>query len=175
VKTVAVALNPTDWQGLEGPLRSGSENLLLGTDFAGIVQAVGKGVRKGFEIGDRIAGMAHGSKAYYARFMANYYSWGWLFAPDNDLEPEDGTFAEYIMVKGDIAMHVPPNISFEQAATLGCGIETIALGLYKYLQLPPPTSLLNISDRTPILIYGGSSATGTLAVQFAKLYVTPLR
>jgi NADPH:quinone reductase-like Zn-dependent oxidoreductase len=79
------------------------------------------------------------------------------------------------MVKGDIAMHVPPNISFEQAATLGCGIETIALGLYKYLQLPPPTSLLNISDRTPILIYGGSSATGTLAVQFAKLYVTPLR
>jgi NADPH:quinone reductase-like Zn-dependent oxidoreductase len=91
----------------------------------------------------------------------------------NDLEPEDGTFAEYIVVKGDVAMHIPDNISFEEAATLGCGIFTNALGLYRYLELPLLTFPLEDkrSDEPPLLIYGGSSASGTLAIQFAKLFV----
>jgi len=91
----------------------------------------------------------------------------------NDLEPEDGTFAEYIVVKGDVAMHIPDNISFEEAATLGSGICTNALGLYRYLELPLLTFPLEEkrSDGPPLLIYGGSSASGTLAIQFAKLLV----
>jgi NADPH:quinone reductase-like Zn-dependent oxidoreductase len=91
----------------------------------------------------------------------------------NDLEPEDGTFAEYIVVKGDVAMHIPDNVSFEEAATLGCGIFTTALGLYRYLELPLLTFPLEDkrSDGPPLLIYGGSSASGTLAIQFAKLWV----
>ena len=85
------------------------------------------------------------------------------------MQPEDGTFAEYIVVKGDIAMHIPPGIRFEETATLGCGIATIILGLYKYLSLPLPCVDKDNSGGF-ILIYGGSSATGTLAIQFAKLY-----
>ena len=68
-------------------------------------------------------------------------------------------------------MHIPPQMSFEEAATLGCGVGTIALGLYKYLELPMLSLPLEEkkADGPFILIYGGSSATGTLAIQFAKL------
>ena len=70
-------------------------------------------------------------------------------------------------------MHVPPNITFEEAATLGSGITTVALGLYRHLGLPLLTLPVQKEDKSadgmPILIYGGSSATGTLAIQFAKL------
>jgi NADPH:quinone reductase-like Zn-dependent oxidoreductase len=39
-------------------------------------------------------------------------------------QPENGTFAEYIMVKADIALHIPDNLSFEEAATTGVTILT---------------------------------------------------
>jgi NADPH:quinone reductase-like Zn-dependent oxidoreductase len=77
-------------------------------------------------------------------------------------------------VKGDIAMHIPPNISYEEAATLPCGLATVALALYKHLSLPLPTLPISHEeekDGPTILIYGGSTATGTLAIQFAKLFV----
>ncbi len=50
VKTVAVAINPTDWQHIdgEGPL-------------GGTVVAVGPNVTKSFAKGDRVCGFIHGS------------------------------------------------------------------------------------------------------------------
>jgi NADPH:quinone reductase-like Zn-dependent oxidoreductase len=85
----------------------------------------------------------------------------------NSNNHEDGSFAEYIMVKADICIKVPSSISMEQAATLGIGITTIGQTLYRSLDLPLPPSL----TATPfsILIYGGNTATGSLAIQFAKL------
>lgn len=73
-------------------------------------------------------------------------------------------------------MHIPPNISFEEAATLPCGLATVALALYKPFSLPLPTLPINEEEKKDgptILIYGGSTATGTLAIQFAKLCVPP--
>jgi NADPH:quinone reductase-like Zn-dependent oxidoreductase len=74
-------------------------------------------------------------------------------------------------MKGDITMHIPPNLSFEEAATLGCGIATIGLSLYRDFGLPLPTIPLNknAQENGMLLIYGASSATGTLGVQFAKM------
>ncbi|KAA8567260.1 hypothetical protein EYC84_010295 [Monilinia fructicola] len=116
---VKTAVGKANWQTVsENPSPRAKGNTLLGCDFAGIVVEVGKDVRKGWKRGDGIAGVAHGG---------------------NDIEPEDGTFASYIMVKGDVAFHIPPSISFEQASSLGCGVTTVA------------------------------SATGTLAIQFARL------
>lgn len=142
VKTVAVALNPTDWKHIEYLAPPG---VLVGCDYAGIVEEVGSVVKKPFKKGDRICGMAHGSNA---------------------VQHEDGTFAEYIVVKGDVQLAVPENLSFQEAATLGVGVFTVAQGLYQSLGLALPTK--PIADKTPILIYGGSTATGTLAIQFAK-------
>ena len=59
VKTVSVALNPTDWKQLENGPPPGA---LIGCDYAGIVEEVGKGVTKPFRKGDRICGFAHGDR-----------------------------------------------------------------------------------------------------------------
>ncbi|KAI9929538.1 hypothetical protein AWENTII_009279 [Aspergillus wentii] len=143
VKNVSVALNPTDWKHIEFLAPPG---VLIGCDYAGIVEEVGKDVKKPFKKGDRICGFAHGGNA---------------------VQPEDGTFAEYIAVKGDIQIQIPDNLSFQEAATLGVGISTVGQGLYQSLKLAWPTEPLKSPE--PILIYGGSTATGSLAIQFAKL------
>jgi NADPH:quinone reductase-like Zn-dependent oxidoreductase len=64
VKTIAVALNPTDWQTVDEIPKSETTKLLLGCDYAGIVVEVGKAVTKDFKKGDRIAGGAHGGEFF---------------------------------------------------------------------------------------------------------------
>ncbi|KAJ5714729.1 uncharacterized protein N7483_011910 [Penicillium malachiteum] len=143
VKTEAVALNPTDWKHVAYLSPPG---VLVGCDYAGVVQEVGKDVKKPFKKGDRVCGFAHGGNA---------------------VQPEDGAFAEYVVAKGDVQMPIPDNLSFQQAATLGVGISTVGQALYQSLKLASPSEPLKTPE--PILIYGGSTATGTLAIQFAKL------
>lgn len=143
VKTVSVGLNPTDWKHIAYLSPPG---VLVGCDYAGTVEAVGKDVQKKFAKGDRVCGFAHGGNA---------------------VEPEDGAFAEYIVAKGDIQWKIPEHMSFQEGATLGVGIITVGQALYQSLKLSWPTE--PIKDATPILIYGGSTATGTLAIQFARL------
>lgn len=60
IKTVAVALNPTDWQTLDERPKPGTTHSLLGCDAAGIVVEVGKNITKSFKKGDRVAGFSHG-------------------------------------------------------------------------------------------------------------------
>ena len=143
IKNFAVALNPADWKHIDFMAIAGA---LPGCDYAGVVEEVGEKVIKPFKKGDRVCGMCHGP---------------------NPLELEDGAFAEYIVAKGDIQMIVPPQMTFEEAATLGTGIITVGQSLYQSLQLPLPTA--PVKEAFPLLIYGGSTATGTLAIQFAKL------
>ncbi|KAJ5112870.1 protein TOXD [Penicillium angulare] len=143
VKTEAVALNPTDWKHIEFLSPPGT---LVGCDYAGVVQEVGRNVKKCFKKGDRVCGFVHGGNA---------------------VQPEDGAFAEYIVAKGDIQMRIPDNLSFQQAATLGVGITTVGQALYQSLNLSLPSDPRKNPDF--LLIYGGSTATGTLAIQFAKL------
>ncbi|OOQ91706.1 Protein TOXD [Penicillium brasilianum] len=143
VKNVSVGLNPTDWKHVAYLAPPG---VLIGCDYAGVVEAVGKDVKKPFKKGDRVCGFVHGGNA---------------------VQPEDGAFAEYIVAKGDLQTKIPDNLSFQEAATLGVGIVTVGQALYQSLKLALPSE--PITDSTPILIYGGSTATGTLAIQFAKL------
>ena len=88
----------------------------------------------------------------------------------NDRTPWSGAFARYIAVKGDLQMHIPDHVSDEAAATVVAGIATTGAALYKYLDMPlPGDSIRSQEGGKTILIYGGSTATGTLAIQFAKL------
>jgi NADPH:quinone reductase-like Zn-dependent oxidoreductase len=57
VRTVAVALNPTDWTSLDAV---GLPGTIVGCDYAGIVEQVNSEGSKRFKKGDRIAGFAHG-------------------------------------------------------------------------------------------------------------------
>ncbi|KKY16485.1 putative zinc-binding oxidoreductase [Diplodia seriata] len=143
VKTEALALNPTDWKHIA--FVGGTEGCTAGCDYAGVVQDVGPGVTS-IKKGDRIAGWTHGG---------------------NQNNKEDGSFAEYLVAKEGIELKIPEGVSFEEAATLGVGISTVGQGLYQSLQLPLPSK--PASERFPVLVYGGSTATGALAIQFAKL------
>ncbi|KAK4121612.1 GroES-like protein [Parathielavia appendiculata] len=153
VRVTAVALNPTDWKHVDQDFTIGTRS---GCDYAGIVEAVGPKVTKPFVKGDRVCGMVHGA---------------------NKLRPEVGSFGEYIIAKGDLQIKIPDNVSDEEAATLGVGITTVGQGLYQALQLPLPnpdtdTDTATTTPNNPppeILIYGGSTATGILGIQFAAL------
>jgi NADPH:quinone reductase-like Zn-dependent oxidoreductase len=76
-------------------------------------------------------------------------------------------------MKGDIGIHLPDHVSFEQGAAISSGINTAALSMYspKTLDFPIPTFPIQESsgEEKFILIYGGSSASGTIGIQFAKL------
>ncbi|KAF4543480.1 Zinc-binding oxidoreductase [Lasiodiplodia theobromae] len=148
-----VALNPTDWKSID--LR-GEPGLLSGCDYSGVVEAVGANVTE-FAVGDRVAGVAHGCNAS---------------------NPEDGAFAEHIVARAALAMKVPAGVmGMAEAATVPVGVTTVAQGLYQSLGLPWPATTTEGEKGEgkqkeggfPVLVYGGSTATGTLAIQFAKL------
>ncbi|KAF1934461.1 putative zinc-binding oxidoreductase ToxD [Didymella exigua CBS 183.55] len=143
VKTVAVALNPVDWKHIHFVPKT--EGCTVGSDFAGVVRKVGANVST-FRPGDRVAGWTHGGN------VSNH---------------EDGSFADYVLAKEGVMLKIPDGVSFTEAATLGVGISTVCQGLYQSLSVPLPNEPLQ--ERLPLLVYGGSTATGTLAIQFAKM------
>lgn len=146
VRPIAVALNPADWKHVV--YGRAKDSCIIGCDYAGIVDAVGKAVAKPWHPGDKICGCCHGS---------------------NYVNADDGVFAEFAVVKGDLQMRIPDAVSFEKAATIGLGDITVGQGLYpKVMKLRLPTDSTE-NNGTHVLIYGGASATGALAIQYAKL------
>ncbi|KAJ6015391.1 alcohol dehydrogenase [Penicillium herquei] len=143
VKVKAVAINPTDWKHID--LGAADIGCRIGVDYAGIVEEVGSKVTN-FVKGDRITGWTHGQ---------------------NRVNHESGAFAEYAVAKACVQRKIPDNLSFEEAASLGVAIMTVGQGMYKNLGLPLPTEPTR--EPFPLLIYGGSTATGMAAIQLAKL------
>ncbi|CZR49864.1 uncharacterized protein FPRO_16071 [Fusarium proliferatum ET1] len=143
VKPTAWAINPDDAYhlGLEGD--ETCAGAVVGTDYAGVVVEVGSGVERDFKVGDRIAGGV------------------------NILRKHDGAFAHLIHVKADIQMKIPDNMSDEDAATQGVALITMGVGIYQHLYLPLPDEPAKEPFR--VFIYGGSTAMGISAIQFAKL------
>ena len=58
VKPAYVALNPTDWKSVKMERAPGS---VVGCDYAGVVEEVGKAVTKSLKKGDKVAGFVSGS------------------------------------------------------------------------------------------------------------------
>lgn len=61
VRTIAVGLNPTDWQHIHLGIGGDPSGTRSGCDYMGIVEEVGNKVTKQFKKGDRVAGFVHGS------------------------------------------------------------------------------------------------------------------
>ncbi|KAK1491541.1 hypothetical protein CTAM01_10267 [Colletotrichum tamarilloi] len=147
VKVVCIGINPFDWKSLD---MSPSPGSTWGCDFSGQVVSVGTECKKHFKPGDRVAGASPGNSAD---------------------DPHNGGFAEYVSVPEALLFDIPSSMGFEEAATLGCGMLTIGLSLYHVMKLPLPHANKASGDGEPqyVLIYGGGTATGTLAIQAAKL------
>ncbi|KAH6627322.1 chaperonin 10-like protein [Chaetomium tenue] len=144
VRTVAVAVNPVDVK-LTGAMAV--EGAVAGSDCSGVVVAVGSAVPPSkFAVGDRVCA---------------------AITPMNPATPRIGAFAEYVGATADCALRLPDGISFDSGATLSIGVATIGYALFQSLKVPGhPDS----PATTPqyILVYGGSTASGTLAIQLAR-------
>ncbi|KAL8820237.1 MAG: hypothetical protein Q9223_001501 [Gallowayella weberi] len=159
VKTTAVAINPADAKFLD---YSPSLGAIHGADFAGTVVALGADAtaRNTMKVGDRVAGAVHGM---------------------NNAQPDVGAFAEYVGACADLLLRIPDHMTFEEAAGLGTGVITAVLCLFSELRLPvsldqlrnqqptKPGVTVQQDDREFVLVAGGSTATGTRAIQLMKL------
>lgn len=113
VKVVAASINPIDTY-----IRSGAAPMPLpkpaitGTDFAGVVDAIGAGVTR-FKSGDRVWGSNQG------------------------LLGRQGTCAEFVCVDQSWAYHTPENVTDEHAAGGALVGITAHLGLFHRAKLQP--------------------------------------
>lgn len=156
VKTAAVAINPADAKMLDYSAAAGA---IIGYDYAGTVVALGSEAAAAgkLQIGDRVAGLVHGM---------------------NKLLPDVGAFSEYVGACADLLLKLPDSMSFEDGASFGTGVATAALSLFHELGVPAsleqlrkgePATAEEIEGREFVLVAGGSTATGTRAIQLLKL------
>ncbi|KAI8167085.1 Deshydrogenase mlcG [Colletotrichum sp. SAR 10_65] len=141
VRVHAVGVNPSDTKMI-GPFAV--PHAILGADFAGEVVAIGADVTD-VQVGDRVCG------AQNELFQAS---------------PERGAFAGYNVTRGRMWMKIPDSWGFEAAASLPVGLCTAGLAL-KLLGLPLPDQ--PVKTGAHVLVYGGSTATATIAIQLLKL------
>lgn len=143
VRVVCVAVNPVDGKSAD---LSPTPGATLGCDFSGELVSVGPSIKQELSHGDRVCGCVFGN---------------------NSEEVENGAFAEYLTVPGDLVFRIPPAMSFQEAATLGVGMTTVGMALYNNLKLPWPR--LEAAQPSFVLIHGGGTATGTLAIQMIRM------
>lgn len=144
VRTHAVALNPTDYKM---PLLQPSPGALAGCDFAGTIISLGSSVsavRPDLQIGDRVCGAVHGS---------------------NPIDHGSGAFADFVVAEVGLVLKVPAAWQWEEAAAVGgIGWGTLGLALWEALGLE-----WRGGKGAAVLVYGGATATGTMACQVLKL------
>lgn len=143
VETAAVALNPVDTKMMHGFAVPGA---ILGFDFAGTVVAVGPDVELSLKPGDRICGSADGM---------------------SKKRPHGGAFAQYTDCPASLTLKLPAEMPFTDAAGLCTSLMAAGLALFHSLELPVT---LDEPAEEPffVLVNGGASSTGTMALQLLK-------
>jgi NADPH:quinone reductase-like Zn-dependent oxidoreductase len=146
VKNAAVAVNPVDFK-MTG--RLAPPGAISGMDFAGTVVAIGPKAKPPTQIvvGDRVCSAVPGM---------------------HRLSPRIGAFAEYAAATDFGTMKIPEWFSFEEGSTLGNAVSTVGLALFRSLRVPGyPLEPAKVPE--DVLVYGGSTATGTMAIQLLKM------
>jgi len=148
VKVHAWAVNPCDVMLQDQSLPFITYPVILGEDVAGTVEVVGSIAASKFKVGDRVIGMARGA----AHKM-----------------PEHGGFQDYLILHQALACKIPDSLSFTDASVFPLCITSSSFALFSkhYLGLPFPT-VNPTSIGKSVLIWGGSSAVGSNAIQLAK-------
>ncbi|SPJ76456.1 related to C.carbonum toxD gene [Fusarium torulosum] len=140
VKVSTVAQNPTDVQAFD--LNLFGNGAVLGCDFAGTVERLGKNVSKVAE-GDTIAGLLWGGEIKGL-----------------------GAYSEYTKAHESICFRVPKSISLQEAATVPLASLTAWLALFSKDSL----NIDRNEPDTTVLIWGGSSSVGQYAIQIAAIF-----
>ncbi|RCK62893.1 hypothetical protein Cantr_09087 [Candida viswanathii] len=150
IKAKAYAINPTDWKHIVYKLSKPGD--VIGSDVSGTIEEVGSKVTN-FKKGDVVSSFVMGN-----------------------VSPDSGAFAEYVVgypggtIKYNHGLDKPANVeasvidSYEGAASITLGLCTVAQSFSHYLKLGK-----RAQPGDSILIWGGATATGVLAIQVAKL------
>ncbi|KAH6658939.1 zinc-binding oxidoreductase CipB [Truncatella angustata] len=161
IKNGAVAVNPVDLgKQVAGNNMFGwiKYPFILGSDVAGEVVEVGpEDAGSSFKPGDRVLGHA-------------------VAMDKRSNKASEGAYQEYTVLRTNLTAKIPDQLSYEQACVLPLCLSTAACGLflkdYLGLQYPtassPPTAPLDVKrDREVVVIWGGSTAVGSNAIQLA--------
>ncbi|HZC91823.1 MAG TPA: NADP-dependent oxidoreductase [Mycobacterium sp.] len=133
VEVRAAGVNPVDWKirsGLLGAARPSDLPAVLGSEVSGVVREVGQDV-EGFTVNDEVFG---------------------------SVAPGSGGYAEYTLVTASAAAHKPPQVSFNDAATLSVAAATAYDGVTQ----------LKLDEGQTLLINGVSGGVGVMAAQIAR-------
>lgn len=154
VRMRCVAINPVDAKVLDmGPIVGAT----LGCEFAGDVAQVGASVtNERLVVGAAVFGCVYGN---------------------HPGQPDNGAFAEYVAVAGELVYLLPGHLSYQEGATLGVSLPTVSMSMYYPWKFPlphppppsPPPASTRGDDAQYVLVYGGSTAMGTAALQLLRL------
>ena len=149
VRVRAASLNFRDQAVVTGNYFGGAvqRDTIPLSDGAGEVVSTGRGVT-GLRTGDRVA---------------STFFLGWIDGPPAGIysargSPADGMLAEYALLDERDAVPIPPNLSFEEAATLPCAAVTTWHGLVETCCVRPGDTVLAL----------GTGGVATFALLFAR-------
>ncbi|KAH8100355.1 chaperonin 10-like protein [Cristinia sonorae] len=153
IKVHSIALNPVDALYTFNP--PAPPGRVVGSDVAGTVDKVGPGVTL-WRAGDRVASFLQGATSGNER---------------------PGGFAEYAVVEADLAIAIPKEVSFDQAATVPLCSLTAAQALFIRLKIKPPfpspfTYVPKSAESPTILIYSATTSLGLFVLELSKLLRT---
>ncbi|KAK2037425.1 GroES-like protein [Colletotrichum somersetense] len=150
IRVLAVALNPNDHKMMTHFDMPGS---IAGCDFCGVVE----------KADDPTSPSA-------ARFPRGTRVCGALFSYNPD-DPDNGAFAQWVVADSRLLVKVPDSWTDSEAASLGVGWSTLCLAFSdpNALGLEGLPSKPSHESKEPVLVYGGGTASGTLACQLLSL------
>lgn len=150
IKAEAAAVNPTDWKHIVFQMSKPGD--VIGSDVSGTVEEVGSKVAN-FKKGDTVSSFIIGN-----------------------ISPDSGAFGEYVIAYPQATIKYDHSLShssatnsstiksYEGAASVTLGLSTIGISFSHYLNIGK-----HKKEGDSILIWGGATATGILAIQVAKL------
>ena len=145
VHVQAIGVNPVDWKmRSHGPLRwaarlLGPKPVVVGIDFAGVVEAVGPGVTRA-AVGDRVVGGVNFSRG------------------------QRGSYADTVVVREDQLCRVPDSVDIAEAAALPVAGVTAWKAVIEDGRIRAVPH-----EKRRVLVLGASGGVGQLAVQIAKM------
>ncbi|PGH07752.1 hypothetical protein AJ80_07957 [Polytolypa hystricis UAMH7299] len=152
VKSIYTAINPADWMMASMGVLVQDWPLVAGLDAAGVVVKVGENAASSFKVGDHVCGCT--------RLGAPGYSAG----------------QEYFLMDANVTIPKPSNVTLVEAATIGVGALTSALGLFGGLDVKLP-ELQDVKDDKEetlaepgewAVVLGGASSVGKFGSQILK-------